>query len=890
MIDELMHYGTPRHSGRYPWGSGENPQRNRDILGYAKELKEKGMTETEIAEAMGMTTTELRSKKSLAKNAQLAENIARARELKDKGYSNVKIGEMMGGVNESTVRSWLKPTLEARTKLTNNTADMLRDNVSNKKYIDIGTGVELDVGVTSTRFKNAVAQLKEEGYSVYYIKEEQVGNPGKYTTIKVLAAPGTTYQEVYKNRANIGTITDYMVEGGEKVKTVKPPKSISSDRIMIRYGDQGGAEMDGVIQLRPGVEDISLGNSKYAQVRIAVDKTHYLKGMAMYSDDIPDGYDIVFNTNKKSDKSKLEVMKPMKDDPDNPFGALIKANGQREYIDKNGNKQLSVINKLREEGDWDTYSRTLSSQFLSKQPQHLIDKQLKLSYADKKNEYDEIMSLTNPVVKKKLLLSFADDCDSSAVHLKAAALPRQSTRVILPISSMKDNEIYAPTYRNGEKVALVRYPHGGTFEIPILTVNNKQSIAKKLLGNAKDAVGINSKVAERLSGADFDGDTVLVIPTNDKVKIRSSKQLDGLKDFDPKEAYPGYEGMPKIKSKTKQTEMGKVSNLISDMTLKGASPDELTRAVKHSMVVIDAEKHNLNYKQSYIDNGIAELKIRYQGSERSGASTLISKSKSEIRVDERTDGKYITDPKTGKTTKKYIDPDTGEKLYTKTGVTYTDKNGKTVYRKTVSTRMYEAKDARELSSGTPQEESYAKYANSLKQLGNDVRKQALLTKNLEYSPEAKKKYASEVASLNNKLIIALKNKPRERQAQLTANAIISAKKVSNPEMTKEDLKKEKTRALAEARSRVGAGKILVTITDNEWKAIQEGAISSSKLSQILDNADLDSIKKLATPKTTKSLSSAQIAKIKAMNASGYTIAEIAQALGKSTSTISKELN
>lgn len=27
--DELEHYGTPRHSGRYPWGSGENPyQRN----------------------------------------------------------------------------------------------------------------------------------------------------------------------------------------------------------------------------------------------------------------------------------------------------------------------------------------------------------------------------------------------------------------------------------------------------------------------------------------------------------------------------------------------------------------------------------------------------------------------------------------------------------------------------------------------------------------------------------------------------------------------------------------------------------------------------------------------------------------------------------------------
>ena len=32
MKDILMHYGTPRHSGRYPWGSGENPyQRNGDF-------------------------------------------------------------------------------------------------------------------------------------------------------------------------------------------------------------------------------------------------------------------------------------------------------------------------------------------------------------------------------------------------------------------------------------------------------------------------------------------------------------------------------------------------------------------------------------------------------------------------------------------------------------------------------------------------------------------------------------------------------------------------------------------------------------------------------------------------------------------------------------------
>lgn len=94
---------------------------------------------------------------------------------------------------------------------------------------------------------------------------------------------------------------------------------------------------------------------------------------------------------------------------------------------------------------------------------------------------------------------------------------------------MKDDEVYAPNYKNGETIALIRYPHGGTFEIPILTVNNKQPEAKRVLGNAIDAVGINSKVAERLSGADFDGDTVMVIPTGGKTKIKSTPYLDGLK-------------------------------------------------------------------------------------------------------------------------------------------------------------------------------------------------------------------------------------------------------------------------------------------------------------------------------------------------------------------------
>ena len=134
------------------------------------------------------------------------------------------------------------------------------------------------------------------------------------------------------------------------------------------------------VQEETGVDDLSLGNSHYAQVRIMVDNSHYLKGMAVYSDDVPDGYDVIFNTNKPSGTPKMKVLKPIKDDPDNPFGAALTAAGQSEYIGADGQKHLSPINKLREEGEWDTMAKNLSSQFLSKQPIKLIKQQLNRLY------------------------------------------------------------------------------------------------------------------------------------------------------------------------------------------------------------------------------------------------------------------------------------------------------------------------------------------------------------------------------------------------------------------------------------------------------------------------------------------------------------------------------
>ena len=586
----------------------------------------------------------------------------------------------------------------------------------------------------------------------------------------------------------------------------------------------------------------------------------------------------------------MEVMKPIQSDPDNPFGAFIKAGGQSHYIDADGTEKLSAINKLKEEGDWDRMSKNLSSQFLSKQPLQLIKKQLDLTYADATDELSEIRALTNPTVKRKLLLEYADECDSAAVHLKAAALPRQSTQVILPITGIKETEIFAPNYRDGEQVALVRYPHGGTFEIPVLTVNNKNPSAVSILGkNIRDAVGINPKVAERLSGADFDGDQVVVIPTGGRVKIQSTPALKDLEGFDPKTAY-STEGKTGVRLLSKgaatQRQMGEISNLITDMTLKGAPESEIARAVKHSMVVIDAAKHKLDYRQSEKDNGIAELKKKYQGytdedgKERGGASTLLSRRKQEIRVPERR-GSGV------------IDPETGKVVYKESGRTYVDpKTGKTVKATTKVGLIEATDDVRKLSSGTPQEELYAAHANRMKALANQARLEYKATPTLKRSASAAQAYEPEVNRLMAALRLAQLNAPREREAQRIANAQVKAKVQANNITDKDEISKIRRSAISDARVTTGASgkKTHITISDREWSAIQAGAISDTTLSEILRYAEPKTVRERATPRATTQLSQARINRIKAMANSGNTNAEIAEALGISTSAVSKYLN
>ena len=769
-------------------------------------------------------------------------------------------------------------------------ADSLEKTIGKDGAVDIGRGVELYLGTSQDKLKAATEILRQKGYEVRNLYIEQQGT-GKKTTVKVLAAPGVTSRQLYLEPDRIKQLAKSIddVGGHSGNLGIDPPVAVSDKRVKVRYAEEGGKDMDGVMQIRPGAADLQLGQSRYAQVRISVNGTHYLKGMAMYGDpkDFPDGVDIIFNTNKHKGTPKMDVFKPVKDDPDNPFGATVR---QFKYIDpKTGKMKQSAINIVNEEGKWDTWSKNLASQMLSKQDVSLAKRQLGLAYDRMRMEYDEIMSLTNPVVKRKLLQQFADECDSAAVHMRGAAMPRQRSQVILPLTTIGDHEIYAPNFHNGERVVLIRYPHGGKFEIPELTVNNRNKEGKKFLGGAKDAVGINSKVAERLSGADFDGDTVLVIPNN-RGEIKTRDALKGLKDFDPKEAYPGYEGMKPMTKKQKQTEMGKVSNLITDMTIKGAPWDEIERAVRHSMVVIDAEKHKLNWKQSEIDNGIPALKKKWQGRTNAGASTLISKATSDVRVDER---KLRSAKKGGS-----IDPVTGKKVYEETGATYQrpvrNKNGdivgtETVRKKTRSTKMAETDDAFTLSSGTPMETTYAQFANSLKALANQSRKSYLNTPTFKQDPQARKKYSTEVSSLKAKLNTALKNAPLERQAQLLAGQIYRAKAESNNDMEADERKRLKSQALNEARERVGAKKQQVNISDKEWEAIQNRAVSSSMLAQILDNADPTQVRELATPHKEKKVPSYVLSRARSLLNAGYTYDEVADALGISTSTLTRNL-
>jgi hypothetical protein len=950
--EELAHYGTPRHSGRYPWGSGDNPyQSSSNFRKHVFELRKQGWNDVAIAKSMDMNTAQLRNKLTSTYYEEKAAQQAMAVRLLDKGMSKNAAAKRMG-LSWNGFNSLVNPTMQKRRNINEQNADILKKIVDEKGFVDIGAGSEHQMGITKTRLAKVVDILRQDGYEYYNNIRVRQASGNHDTIMKVLAKPGTTWADVMKNKLDIHMINEvYSEDQGKTLKKIQPPVSVDSKRVQVVYAEDGGVKRDGLIELRRGVEDISLKDAKYAQVRIAVDGSHYLKGMAVYSDNLPDGVDIRFNTNKHKGTPMLgpkdnSVLKPMKlNDPENPFGANIKDASklrlaQQTYIGKDGKEHQSALNIVSEEGTWQDWGRSLASQFLGKQPKKLAERQLQLKYDISKDEFDEIMSISNPVVRSDMLNKFAGQCDRDAVHLTAAALPRQATKVLLPIPSLKDNEIYAPGYKDGEHVALVRFPHGGIFEIPTLVVNNKNREAKSIMENATDAAGINANVAERLSGADFDGDTALVIPC-DKIRIRTKEPLGELKNFDPKEQYAYHEGMRKMKKTEIQQEMGSISNLITDMTIKGADMDEIARAVRHSMVVIDAYKHQLDYKRSEEENGIAELKTKWQGRPNAGASTLLSRSTSTVYLPEiqekiavsrmspeekkRWDaGEVIYEPTNRMASKskerkirpseilsreadgsiRYRDRKTGEEKVAKANdVLSEDEKGTVTIKRwekvpimSKVSRMSQHEDAFDLVSGgsrdktTQIEEVYADHANRMKALAQQARMEARKESKIDYDPSAAKIYADEVKSLKAKIMIAEKNQPYERKAQALANLYLKQLKDDNPGMDKEDYKKMQGKMLDRARKVVGAGKKYIYVEDKEWEAIQHGAVSTSTLRKVIKESKPDRIRELALPKAYNGISPGKLARAKAMLANGHELTDVAEMLDVAPSTLSRQIN
>lgn len=892
--DYLMHYGRSIDdgapgpgSGRYPKGSGENPyQHDNSLLAEIRSLRKQGLTDKDIAERVCIydkygkpSAKALQRKYSVLQEQEKTGKIVKAKQLQKEGKSVAEIGDIMNAP-WSTVKGWLQSE-DANMSQNAKAAKILKQLADEKKYVDVSAGSELWLGMTKNRMENAEALLMEEGYSVHTIKVPQLGT-NHMTTISVLTPPGIEYSDAVENRFNISPVFDEtrILNQGEVTSlglSRDKIHSISSDRVMINYNEEGGIESDGLIELRRGVDDISIGANSYCQVRIPVDDTHYIKGMAVYSDDLPPGIDVRFNTNKHLGTPMMgekdhEVLKPMKTlddgsvDWDNPFGASITA--IKEYTDKDGKKQYSAACIVNEEGTWQKWDRNIPAQLGSKQPVATIKRQLDLDIADAKEEYDRICSLTNNTIKRKLLIEFADGCDQAAADLKAAPFPGQQTHVILPSSKIKDGEIYAPNYADGTKVACVRYPYQYNGEMNILTVRNTGSPGVDMIGkNAPDAVVLNAKAAHRMSGADFDGDTVSVIPLSSKVKLVNQKPIEGLDEFDPSEEYPAYPGMKRITSQGKQTEMGKATNLITDMTLKSANDADLAKAIRHALTIIDAEKHNLDYKRSEDENDIKELKKKYQdaGDGKTGAGTIVSRAGAEIDIPER---------KPWRAANNSIDPVTGQKIFQETGATYTKvklkgtkerdpetgkmktvypegadehgwvgtyidyKNGNQMYYSTKDSntgknvrhyitddditnskiekrtqktdRMLTVDDAYKLTSGGSKEhpgykheQVYAEYANARKQLANQARLEWLRTDEGKKDPAAAKKYEEEVKSLDAKLNIAERYAPLERQAQLMGNRTMARKRAENPDMSKDREKKYKTQAINSARNALG---------------------------------------------------------------------------------------
>ena len=398
----LMHTGTPHqgnvpHSGRYAWGSGENSyQRATSWSDTVAKYRKNGLTDTQIAAKLGITTTEFRARNTISKQQIRLHNISRIQELADKGLGSIEISRQTG-IPESTVRMNMDASVKQKVNRMEQVKSDLKDLIKENPYLDVGLGAAQQLGINENMLKRAVQQLEADGYHMHKVYVKNATNDDHWVEMKVLTKePNPDIVREHKHEIKPPNL--YKTEDGTTKLGLKPIEHLDWKRVGIRYDEQGGTDKDGVMELRPGVKDLDLGNSKYAQVRIGVGGTHYLKGMAVYGDpkDFPKGVDVIFNTNKKQGTPKEDVLKKLKDDPDNPFGAQIKPNGQK-----------GAINKVNEEGVWRqvvTVDKQQNHSTNKQETSTLTDKSENMNKAEKQENHKEINSSNSEKQKEDSII------------------------------------------------------------------------------------------------------------------------------------------------------------------------------------------------------------------------------------------------------------------------------------------------------------------------------------------------------------------------------------------------------------------------------------------------------------------------------------------------------
>ena len=213
--------------------------------------------------------------------------------------------------------------------------------------------------------------------------------------------------------------------------------------------------------------------------------------------------------------------------------------------------------------------------------------------------------------------------------------------------------------------------------------------------------------------------------------------------------------------------------------------------------------------------------------------------------------------------------------------------------------MADTSDAYTLITGEghDMEKLGADYANTMKALANEARREARSTVTTKVNAQARQVYAKEVAELKADIVREKTNKPKERSAQAMSNGIVAAKLKEHPEWRedKDKVKKMKNQTLTECRRRAGANKknVYVELNERKIEAMNAGALSSSNITKVINNCDKDKFKKLAMPRSTNALSKVDQLKIQHLieaskgKKNGYTIDEIAKLVGCSASTVKK---